>query len=185
LHNQENALAAAAAALVFGARPEAVTRALTEFTGLDHRMELVTEFGGVAFINSSMTTNVDSAIRVLETVGRPVILIAGGAPKNEDLMPLGPAIARYVSHAVLIGRAAPLIEAVAWAAGFNDVSRADSMADAVRRAVRRARPGDAVVLAPACASQDMFRDFEDRGRQFREAVRQCEADGGAGPEDDP
>lgn len=185
LHNQENALAASAAALVFGARPEAVTRALTEFAGLDHRMELVTEFGGVAFINSSMTTNVDSAIRVLETVGRPVILIAGGVSKNEDLTPLGAAIARYVSHAVLIGRAAPLIEAAAWAAGFDDVSRAASMADAVRLAVRRARPGDAVVLAPACASQDMFRNFEDRGRQFREAVSRYEAGGGVVGEEDP
>lgn len=170
-HNVENALAASAAAIAYGASPDAVRRALTDFTGLDHRMELVKESGGIAFINSSMTTNVDAAIRVLESVGRPVVLIAGGKPKKEDLMPLGPAIARYATHVVLMGRAAPLIEAAAWAADFRDVSHAETMEQAVEQAIRRARPGDAVVLAPACASQDMYRNFEERGKAFREAVR--------------
>jgi len=169
-HNQENALAASAAAIAYGADPEAVCNALRSFRGLYHRMELVAESGGVAFINSSMTTNVDAAIHVLETIERPVVLIAGGYPKNQDFTLFGRAIAKYVSHAVLMGTAARDIEEAARAAGFYDTSRADDMEDAVRQAMRRARPGDAVVLAPACASKDMFRGFQDRGRAFRNAV---------------
>ncbi len=169
--NVENALCASAAAIAFGACPEAVTRALTTFEGLPHRMELVVESGGVAYINSSMTTNVDSAIKELEALGRPVVLIAGGRDKGEDFQPLGPAIARHVTHLVLIGRAAPLIEAAVWQAGFNNVSHASDMDEAVAIASERARPGDAVMLAPVCTSYDMYANFEARGQAFRDAVR--------------
>jgi UDP-N-acetylmuramoylalanine--D-glutamate ligase len=169
--NIENALAASAAAIAFGADPEGVTRALRTFEGLPHRMELVAEVAGVAYINSSMTTNVDSAIRELEAVKRPVVLIAGGYDKGEDFDPLGHAIARYVTHLVVMGRAAPLIETAAWRAGFSDVSHAATMEEAVERAATRARPGDAVMLAPVCASFDMYANFEERGQVFRDAVR--------------
>lgn len=175
-HNQENALAAAAAAIAFGAEPEPIRRALRTFEGLPHRMELVAEFGGVCFINASMTTNVDAAVRVLESVGRPVVLIAGGRLKNEDYAPLGRAMARHVVHAVLIGEGAATIEESAHAAGFYDIARAGDMEEAVVRAARRARPGDAVVLAPACSSHDMFRDFEARGQAFRDVVHKLRQD---------
>ncbi len=184
-HNVENALAASAAALAYGADPEAVAVELRAFDGLDHRMEIVAEHGGVTFINSSMTTNVDSAVRVLETVGRHIILIAGGAPKGEDFGPLGRAMARYVNHAILIGEAAPVIETAAFDADFHNVSRADSLEDAVRQAALRARPGDTVLLAPACASHDMFRDFQERGRVFRYAVAQLMAEESGGMADEP
>lgn len=169
--NVENALAASAAAIAFGADPEGVSEALRSFEGLPHRMEMVAEEAGVAYINSSMTTNVDAAIRELEAVRRPVVLIAGGYDKGEDFQPLGSAIARYVTHLVLMGRAAPLLEAAAWQAGFSDVSHASDMDDAVAKATQRARPGDAIMLAPVCASFDMYANFEERGQAFRDAVR--------------
>ncbi|NLH99964.1 MAG: UDP-N-acetylmuramoyl-L-alanine--D-glutamate ligase, partial [Chthonomonadales bacterium] len=165
--NVENALCASAAAIAFGADPDAVTEALRTFEGLPHRMELVAEVGGVAYINSSMTTNVAAAVRELEALKRPVILIAGGYDKGEDFQPLGAAIKRYVAHLVVMGRAASLLETAAWNADFNDVSRASDMADAVTQAARRARPGDAVMLAPVCASYDMYANFEERGQAFR------------------
>ena len=168
--NVENTLCAAAAAIAFGAQPEAITRALTTFEGLPHRMEMVAESGGVAYINSSMTTNVDAAIRELEAAGRPVVLIAGGYDKGSDFRPLGAAIARYVTHLVLIGTAGHLIQAAAWQANFSDCSYAADMREAVAIASARARPGDAVMLAPVCASFDMFANFEERGQAFRDAV---------------
>ncbi len=169
--NVENALCASAAAMAYGACPEAITRALVTFEGLPHRMEMVAESGGVAYINSSMTTNVDAAIRELEAAGRPVVLIAGGYDKGSDFRPLGAAIARYVSHLVLIGTAGHLIQAAAWEANFGDYSFASDMREAVAIAAARARPGDAVMLAPVGSSHDMFANFEERGQSFRDAVR--------------
>ncbi len=174
-HNIENALAASAAALAMGAPPEAVREALLEFTGLDNRMEIVAEAHGVAFINGSMTTNVHAAIRTLEAVDRPIVLIAGGSPKGESFERLGCAMARYVEHAVLIGRAAREIAEAAHEAGFTRISFAGSMDEAVQEALVHARPGDAVLLAPACASHDMFRNFEERGEAFRAAVQRVSA----------
>ena len=177
--NVENALCASAAAIAFGADPEAVSEALRTFEGLPHRMELVAEVGGVAYINSSMTTNVDSAIRELEAVKRPVVVIAGGRDKGEDFRPFGAALTRYATHLIVIGQATKLIETAVWDAGFNNVSRAADMKDAVMQASRRARPGDAVLLAPVCSSYDMFTNFEERGQAFRDAVRDMLEAGGA------
>jgi len=169
-HNLENALAAAAAAVAFGADPDAICRALRTFEPLPHRCERVAEFGSVIFLNCSMTTNVDAAIHVLEAIGRPVILIAGGRPNVEDYRPLGNAIARYAHCAILLGEAAPIIQEAAERAGCTAIARARDMREAVALAVRAARPGDAVVLAPACKSLDMYRNFEERGQAFRDAV---------------
>lgn len=170
-HNLENALAAAGAAIAFGVEPGSVANALRAFRGVVHRMEPVAEIGGVHFINNSMCTNVDAAVRSLEAMNRPTILIAGGVDKNSDLGPLGTTIARLAKHLVLIGRDAPLIEGAARDAGFTAITHAATMAEAVALAAAQSETGDAVMLSPACASFDMFRDFEARGEAFRQAVR--------------
>jgi len=176
VHNLENALAAAGAAIAFGIAPADVARAIAEFRGVVHRMEPVAEIDGVIYINNSMCTNVDAAVRSLEAVQRPTVVIAGGVDKSSDFAPLGRAVARQARHLVLMGRAAPALEASARAAGFTAISHAVSMEEAVDLAARAAQPGDAVMLSPACASFDMFADFEARGEAFRKAVRKRTTD---------
>lgn len=170
-HNVENGLAAAAAAIVFGARPEAVARALREFGPVAHRMEPVAVVDGVRYINNSMCTNVDAAIRSIEAVDGPVVVIAGGSSKDADFTPLGSVLARRAKRTVLIGQAADQIEAAARAVGYTEIDRAESLEAAVDLARRAARPGDTVMLSPACASFGMFRDFEERGAAFRSIVQ--------------
>ncbi len=170
-HNLENALAASAAAIAFGAEPDAVAEALRKFEGVVHRMEPVRRIGGVLYINNSMCTNVDAAVRSLDAVGGPVVVIAGGVSKNSDFAPLGAALARGARHLVVLGRAADEIAEAAREAGLTSISHADSLEEAVTRATAVALPGDAVMLSPACASFDMFQDFEQRGEAFRQIVR--------------
>lgn len=179
-HNLENALAAAGAAIAFGIEPDVVAEALRSFRGVVHRMEPVATVGGILYVNNSMCTNVDAAIRSLEAMRRPTILIAGGVDKNSDFAPLGQVIARGAKRLVLIGQAASLIESAARAAGFSAISHASSMDEAVRIATSEAEPGDAVMLSPACASFDMFADFEARGEVFRQSVRSLAALDAAG-----
>lgn len=169
-HNVENVLAAAAAVLAFGIEPEAIQAAVDRFPAPEHRLEPVTEIEGVEFLNNSMCSNVIAAVRSLEAIGRPAIVIAGGKDKGLDYGPLGEAFARHAKHVVLIGRDAGLLEDAAKAAGFNRLSRAGTMEEAVEDAWRRSEAGDTVLLSPACASFDMFKDFEDRGRVFKAAV---------------
>lgn len=171
LHNVENALAAAAAAVAYGADDAAVCNAIRDFSPVAHRMEPVGEVGGVLFINNSMCTNVDAAVRSLEAMDRPTVVICGGVDKNSDFAPLGAAIALRAAGMVTMGAAADLLEEAARSAGFHRIERAADMEDAVRRAAAMAAPGGAVMLSPACASFDMFPDFEARGAAFREAVR--------------
>jgi len=170
-HNLENALAAAGAAIAFGIHAEAVSEALRAFRGVVHRMEPVAEIGGVLYINNSMCTNVDAAVRSLEAMNRPTVVIAGGASKNTNFEQIGTAISLYAKYAVLIGEAAEAIAEAARAAGFDRIERADSLEEAVQKAGAQSLPGDAVMLSPGCASFDMFADFEARGEAFRQAVR--------------
>ena len=169
-HNLENVLAAAAAALAFGAGRHSVQEALDGFQALEHRLEPVADIGGVEFLNNSMCTNVAAAVRSLEAIGRPAIVIAGGKDKGSDYAPLGEAFKRYARHVVLIGKDADLIEAAARKAGFDSISPVSSMEEAVEIAWQHAEPGDTVLLSPGCASFDMFTDFEHRGRVFKAAV---------------
>ncbi len=170
-HSVENVLAAAAGALAAGAEAEAIAEAVRHFAGVPHRMEFVAEVDGVRYINNSMCTNVVAAIRSLQAVDRPTVVIAGGADKALDFSPLVPALLEKARHLVLIGTAADKMEATFRAGGYTALARADTMEAAVAQARRLARPGDAVLLSPACASFDMFRDFEARGAAFRQAVR--------------
>ena len=169
-HNLENVLAASASAIAFGVNRKSVQAAVDAFEAPEHRLEPVAEINGIEFLNNSMCTNVAASVRSLEAIGRPAIVIAGGKDKGSDYGPLGEAFVRYAKHVVLIGKDAPLIEKAARDAGFEQISRAGSMEEAVEMAWREAERGDTVVLSPGCASFDMFNDFEHRGLVFKTAV---------------
>ncbi|HEV2064080.1 MAG TPA: UDP-N-acetylmuramoyl-L-alanine--D-glutamate ligase [Thermoanaerobaculia bacterium] len=170
-HNLENALAAMAAAQAAGAPDEDVCEGLRRFHGLPHRTELVAEAAGVRWINDSKGTNVDATVKALE--GFPqgsVLLILGGRDKHGDFPALAGPVARAARQVLTIGEAAPLIEKAL--AGAVAVERAGTMARAVERARELARPGDAVLLSPACASFDQYRNFEERGNDFARLARE-------------
>jgi len=168
VHNLENALAAAAMSLLAGADDASVAAVLREFPGLEHRLEFVREKNGVTYINDSKGTNVGAVVKSVEGFTRPVILIAGGLDKGSDFSPLHDLFRQRVKLLILIGKAA---DAMARALGTaTETVFAETLQDAVALASSRASHGDVVLLSPACASFDMFKDFEDRGRQFKEAV---------------
>jgi len=170
-HNQSNTLAALLAARLGGATEAEVRRALTAFRALPHRMELVAEAGGVAYYDDSKGTNVGAVVAALAGFPRKVVLIAGGRDKGGDYAPLGAALAAVGRAAVLIGEAADRIaDSFARDIPALPVERAATMEAAVRAAARLARPGDAVVLSPACSNFDMFRDYAHRADAFRAAV---------------
>jgi len=170
LHNAANALAAHALMSAIGAPNRPLARAMREFKGLPHRVELVAERGGVRFYDDSKGTNVGAAVAALEGFREPVVLIAGGEGKGQDFTPLASAVKARARAVVLIGRDAPAIESAIAAAGVP-IERARTMESAVAAAFARARPGDAVLLSPACASFDMFRNYGHRGDAFAEAAR--------------
>ena len=171
LHNLENIMAAAAMATAFGVGIEPIRQVATTFTGVVHRLEYVETIGGVKYINNSMCTNADAFEKSLEALPEPKVIIAGGVFKGGDVATLAEAVVKNnVRALVLIGRSAPEIEAACRAAGYEAIHRAGTLQEAVSQASALARDGDTVLLAPACASFDMFRDFEDRGDQFKTAV---------------
>ncbi len=167
LHNVENALAAIAAVLPFDVSGEACGEALRRFEGLTHRMEPVTEIEGVAYYNDSKATNVEATVMSLKGLDRRVVLILGGKDKGSDFSLLLPVLGR-VKAVVTIGQAAPLIESAIGSA--VPVTRAATMREAVEIAGGMASGGEIVLLSPACASFDMFDDFEDRGEVFKSCV---------------
>ncbi len=169
VHNIENALAASALSFCAGADVESVAAVLRDFSGLEHRLEFVREKGGVTYINDSKGTNVGAVIKSVEGFTQPVILIAGGLDKGSDFTPLYELFRQKVKLLVLIGKAAEKMAAALGTAA--ETVFAKTLQDAVRLASARASSGDVVLLSPACASFDMFKDFEDRGRQFKEAVK--------------
>ncbi len=163
-HNRENAAAATAAARAAGADEETITRGLREFPGVPHRLELVAEIGGVHYVNDSKATNVAAALRALAAYENdPVHLILGGSRKGEDFAPLAAAIGPNVKSVHLIGETADeLRAAIPTASRAGDLETALGQIDAAA--------GDVVLLSPACASYDQFRDFEHRGEEFRRLV---------------
>jgi UDP-N-acetylmuramoylalanine--D-glutamate ligase len=180
LHNAANALAAFALCRAIGLPLLPLLGAARRFEGLPHRVERIAEVGGVAFYDDSKGTNVGSTVAALAGLARQmngsggkVVLIAGGEGKQQDFAPLGAAVADAARAVVLIGRDAPLIES-ALAASGAEVERAGSMQEAVARAFDAARPGDVVLLSPACASFDMFADYRQRGEVFCAAVKELE-----------
>lgn len=185
-HNAANAMAALALARALGAACAPLVRALATFRGLPHRLEKVATIRGVDFFDDSKGTNVGATIAALEGIAtqesskplqRRVILIAGGVGKGQNFTPLACAVGQFASVVLLIGADAPRIEAALKPAGVA-VERCRSLEEAVVSAARQARAGDAVLLSPACASFDMFRDYRHRGEAFAAAVRALEASNG-------
>ncbi len=170
LHNAANALAAHALMSAIGTPATALERALRDFKGLAHRVELVAERDGVRFYDDSKGTNVGAAVAALAGFRVPVVLIAGGDGKGQDFTPLAPAVAARARAVVLIGRDAPAIAAALQSSGVP-IERAASMQEAVQAAFAHAKRGDAVLLSPACASFDMFRNYGHRGEVFAESAR--------------
>jgi UDP-N-acetylmuramoylalanine--D-glutamate ligase len=171
-HNRENAAAAAAAARAAGIGDEAIARGLRGFEGVDHRLELVAQIDGVAYVNDSKATNVAAARRALVAYDEePLHLILGGSLKGESYEGLVDAIGPNVRRAYLIGQAADAIASVLDRAGIA-YERSGDLETAVRTAAAEAEPGDVVLLSPACASYDQFRDFEERGERFKALVRE-------------
>jgi UDP-N-acetylmuramoylalanine--D-glutamate ligase len=168
VHNLENAMAASAMALLAGCSPEAVMASLKEFRGLEHRLELVRELNGVTYINDSKGTNVDAVLKSIESFSGPIVLIAGGRDKSGDFTVLRDLVSKKVKAVVLIGEAGEKIKKAI--EGTTEVLMASDLKDAVIQSRSKSISGDVVLLSPACASFDMFHDFEDRGRQFKKMV---------------
>jgi len=178
LHNAVNALAAHALARAIGAPDDALVRALRSFHGLPHRMQKVAEHQGVVFLDDSKGTNVGATVAALAGLRQPVVLIAGGDGKGQDFAPLAPAVKARARAVVLIGRDAEKLAAALAASGIP-IERAKDMDEAVQTAFRASRAGDAVLLSPACASYDMFRDYVHRAEVFVAAVRRLAGSGGS------
>jgi UDP-N-acetylmuramoylalanine--D-glutamate ligase len=172
-HNEANALAALALCADLAPSVDRSLEVLRTFTGLPHRCQLAAKRRGVTYVDDSKGTNVGATLAALEGLPGPLVLIAGGLAKGQDLGPLVAASRGKVRAAVLIGTAAADLETLL--APVCATVRAASMTEAVERAAAVARSGDTVLLSPACASQDMFRDYRDRGDQFVRAARELPA----------
>jgi UDP-N-acetylmuramoylalanine--D-glutamate ligase len=168
-HNAANALAALAMCEALGLPRGPVLEALAAFGGLAHRAQWVADVAGVRYVDDSKGTNVGATVAAVEGLAGPLVLIAGGDGKNQDFAGLRPAFAGKVRHVVLIGRDAPALAAAL--DGVCPTERAADMRAAVAAASDAARPGDTVLLSPACASLDMYRDYVHRGEEFAAAVR--------------
>ena len=173
LHNVANALAALALCRAIGLPYDPLLDTLFSFSGLPHRVQRVAEINGVAFFDDSKGTNVGATVAALEGMGRKAVLIAGGDGKGQNFSPLRDAVARHARAVVLIGRDRDRIAAAIESTGVVLV-RASDMHEAVRASLALAHAGDAVLLSPACASFDMFRDYEHRAQVFVDEVRTLE-----------
>jgi UDP-N-acetylmuramoylalanine--D-glutamate ligase len=169
IHNVENMMAALTTARIFGCSKKAIENVLNRFEGLEHRLEFVREIEGVRFYNDSKGTNVGSVVKSLQSFSEPVILIAGGKDKNGDLTPLRELIQSRVKRLILMGEAKERMEREL--GGLTDTAIVKDMGEAVRLAYRSARRGEVVLLSPACSSFDMFKDYKERGKVFKEAVQ--------------
>jgi UDP-N-acetylmuramoylalanine--D-glutamate ligase len=168
-HNVANAMAASASALALNVEPETIERALAEFRGLAHRIEVVAEKSGVTYIDDSKGTNVGAVVEAIDALPAPIILIAGGLDKGGDYSPLLRPLHEKVRLAILNGAArTKMREALDGATTIDVVA---TLKDAVEHAARAARAGDTVLLSPACSSFDQFKDYAERGNVFKELVR--------------
>ena len=177
-HNVENVLAAASAAFLAGAAPAAIAAGVRSFPGVEHRLEFVAEIGGVNFFNDSKATNVDATLKALDAFPSGLLVILGGKDKGSDYAPLAEPLRQRARQVLLIGAASEKI--AAQLQGSVPLESASTLERAVALAFERARPGDTVLLAPACASFDQFENYEHRGRVFKELVHALEAARGSG-----
>jgi UDP-N-acetylmuramoylalanine--D-glutamate ligase len=171
LHNVENVAAAFAAGIAAGASAESMAETAKRFNPVEHRLEFVAEIEGVRFYNDSKATSVDATLKALEAFAEDagkIVLILGGRGKKAPYEPLAPLVKTKVRKLVLIGEDAETIANEL--GGFGSVQFASNMNDAVAGSFRAAEPGDVVLLAPACASFDMFESFEHRGKVFKSEI---------------
>ena len=177
LHNVENVLAGLAAGLACGVSPESMRETIRNFHGVEHRIEFVREIDGVKFYNDSKATSVDATVKALEALSEgdgKTVLILGGRGKNAPYAPLIRLIESSVRRLVVIGEDGDNIESQL--SGHAEIVRAGSIDDAVEKSFAGAESGDAVLLAPACASFDMFASYEERGKEFKRAVMAIESE---------
>ena len=170
VHNYENVMAAAAMALVYGVPAEIVRESVKAFKGVEHRIEYVAEKNGVAYYNDSKGTNPDAAIKGIQAMNRPTVLIGGGYDKESVYTEWINSFEGKVKRLILLGERKEKIAEDARSCGFYDYVFADTFEEAVLEAAKTAKPGDAVLLSPACASWDMFPSYEVRGEKFKEIV---------------
>jgi UDP-N-acetylmuramoylalanine--D-glutamate ligase len=168
IHNVENMMAALTTARIFGCSKKAIEAVLGRFEGLEHRLEFVREIEGIRFYNDSKGTNVGSVVKSLQSFSEPIILIAGGKDKKGDLTPLRELIQSRVKRLILIGEAKERMGREL--GGLTDMVMARNLEEAVTFAYQAAKRGEVVLLSPACSSFDMFKDYKERGKVFKEAV---------------
>lgn len=169
-HNIENILTVIALTYALGLSKEAIFKAISQFTGVEHRLEKVTTIDGVVYYNDSKATNVDSVVKALEAFSKKVILLAGGYDKMTELEDFMKLVKERTKHLILMGNAADRFEEAAQKAGVANIHRADSMKAAVVLGQQLAQPGDIVLLSPACSSFDWYSCFEERGEDFKKEV---------------
>ena len=170
-HNVQNVLAAAAISFFAGIDMETISAAVKAFRGVEHRIEFCAAVDGVNYYNDSKGTNTDATITAIKAIGKDMILIAGGDAKKQDFTPLAAELPGKVKKVVLLGRDAYMIQEACDKAGFTDYVFCKDMDECVRTAHELAEPGDTVLLSPACASWDMYSNYEQRGQHFKECVR--------------
>lgn len=170
LHNMENIMAAVAMARCVGVPMEKIRETITTFMGVEHRIEYVTEKQGVSYYNDSKGTNPDAAIKAVQAMVRPTLLIGGGYDKQSTYDEWIEAFGGKVRYLVLLGETANKIAECARRHGFENIIMTESLEEAVKVCSQKAERGDAVLLSPACASWDMFKSYEERGRMFKEFV---------------
>lgn len=171
-HNHENVMAAAAMAAAYGVPMEIIRKTVMAFQGVEHRIEFVAEKDGVAYYNDSKGTNPDAAIKGIQAMNRPTLLIGGGYDKDSSYEEWIGAFDGKVKKLVLLGATREKIDQTARELGFTDTILVDTFEEAVDVCVKNAVPGDAVLLSPACASWGMFKNYEERGDKFKELVNQ-------------
>ena len=169
-HNYENVMAAVAMAAAYRTPMEVIRRTIKEFAGVEHRIEFVREKDGVAYYNDSKGTNPDAAIKGIQAMNRPTVLIGGGYDKDSEYEEWIQAFDGKVKLLVLVGATKEKIAEAAERVGFVSYVMADSFEEAVEKCIEAAEPGDAVLLSPACASWGMFKNYEERGDKFKELV---------------
>ena len=169
-HNVENVLAACSIAYLAGVKVEDMVQTIQEFTGVEHRIEKVAVIHDVAYYNDSKATNPESSIKALQAFEEPLILIAGGRDKNTDLTDFMKLITEKVQHLILIGEATQRFRAAAIEKNVKNIYDARDLANAVSLAYELAQKQDVVLLSPACASYDMFKSYEERGKIFKALV---------------
>ncbi|MDD5923051.1 MAG: UDP-N-acetylmuramoyl-L-alanine--D-glutamate ligase [Eubacteriales bacterium] len=173
-HNVQNALAALAIADAAGIGTDVIRKTLREFAGVEHRLEFTAEINGVRYFNDSKGTNTDAAETAIRAIGENILLIAGGDAKGQDFTEFVKSFPEHVKKLFFLGRDEHYIKEAAQKIGFTYITECRDMEECVRKCFEMAEPGDTVLLSPACASWDMYDNYEQRGRHFKDCVMQLE-----------